>query len=208
MRREAPAATLGEENIYKADTTPPPAGGDAYSAPTEVRELPEEVLAGLRARKLPGGLGSLSFGATPTSEEEFNESSAVRKVSVKAAAVPVVEPPKPVEPEALDPDALEAIDPDGEPEAQHAYPESGAIQWFHSKPKGEAQASAPAAPAPGPEAAIAILAASTAAAKAEPEAPTASGAPLGRWRTRNIVLIGAALAFAYVLFTVWFFHHK
>jgi hypothetical protein len=41
-----------DRKIYIADTVPPPAGGDAYSAATVVREAPPEVLEAIRQRSV------------------------------------------------------------------------------------------------------------------------------------------------------------
>ncbi len=40
-----------EGDVFRADTVPPPASGDAYSAETVVREAPAEVLAAIKKRK-------------------------------------------------------------------------------------------------------------------------------------------------------------
>ncbi len=46
--------------VYRLDTVPPPASGDAYSAPTQMRELPESIIALLKTMKRDASEGDLA----------------------------------------------------------------------------------------------------------------------------------------------------
>lgn len=47
-----------EEDVYRVETVPPPESGDAYSAPTVVKEAPEAVLNAIRRAKVKRAAGA------------------------------------------------------------------------------------------------------------------------------------------------------
>jgi hypothetical protein len=93
-RQRDPAGELGERDsegqIFRADTVPPPASGDAYSAATVVREAPPEMLAAIRERKK-----LKEASAKPDPRSDHRHDSSAKAGPRVAPVVPLQLPPEP-----------------------------------------------------------------------------------------------------------------
>jgi len=91
----------GAGRAHTADTVPPPAGGDVYDAPTEIRQAPEDLLdimRGVKEARAAKGAGTGITRIPPAA-------------GVPSVAALVMEVPAPAPPASPPPLAVAAVDP-------------------------------------------------------------------------------------------------
>jgi hypothetical protein len=83
----------GTGRAHTADTVPPPAGGDVYNAPTEIRRAPDDLLDIMRQVKEARAAKAAETTASPEGETVTRIPAAA---GVPSFASPVADPSEPV----------------------------------------------------------------------------------------------------------------
>ncbi|MEO7111485.1 MAG: hypothetical protein ABI183_13685 [Polyangiaceae bacterium] len=92
--KDEPVAQSGEAEVHRADTVPPPASGDAYSADTVIRDIPREALEAIRDKRKSSEKqrAAESSDASPKEPAVTTEETAAEKSAKEAAEKPAEKP--------------------------------------------------------------------------------------------------------------------